>query len=87
MDTQDDPDVLDLLESISEETSSWLFSAEKKEISLGGLFLWIFFSLQRLFLEETLIQTSPSSLPRSISRGATLMEEWEANPFSMPVSL
>ena len=41
MDAHDDPDMLDLLESFVEETSSWLFSAEKKEISLEGLVIII----------------------------------------------
>ena len=82
MDAQDDPDVSDLLESDVEETSSWLFSAEKKEISLEGLFLRNFFYLWRFLLEEILIQPSPSSLPRANSHGATMKEEWESNPVS-----
>ena len=40
IDTQDDPELSDLLESVIEKTSSWLFSVDKKEISFEGLFLW-----------------------------------------------
>ena len=72
----------DLIDPLSEE--DWITSElevlEVLPTLLAVCFLEIFLNLLKVLLDDTTVD--PSSLSPNNSCGATMMEEWEASPFS-----